>query len=103
MGIPQFNDITSFSNTEISEAIIKAEKELFTLRFKKATRQPFKPHEIKHTKRRLAHLKTLLTVRLDVIEKKQRNILVKLVKENNYMTENYWINKLKKKTMIKEF
>ena len=62
MGIPQFNDVTSFSNNEISEAIIQTEKELFNLRFKKATRQPFKTHEIKHTKRRLAHLKTLLTL-----------------------------------------
>lgn len=75
MGIPQFNDVTSLSNNEISEAIIRTEKELFTLRFKKATRQPFKPHEIKHTKRRLAHLKTLLTVRLDLIEKEQSNIV----------------------------
>jgi len=75
MGIPQFNDVTSLSNNEISEAIIRAEKELFTLRFKKATRQPFKPHEIKHTKRRLAHLKTLLTARLDLIEKEQSNIV----------------------------
>ena len=89
MCIPQFKDVTSLSNNEISEAIIRAEKELFTLRFKKATRQPFKPHEIKHTKRRLAHLKTLLTLRLDMIEKKQSNVLVELVKKNNYMTENY--------------
>ena len=89
MGIPQFKDVTSLSNNEISEAIIRAEKELFTLRFKKATRQPFKPREIKHTKRRLAHLKTLLTLRLDMIEKKQSNVLVELVKKNNYMTENY--------------
>ena len=89
MGIPQFSDVTSLSNNEISEAIIRTEKELFTLRFKKATRQPFKPHEIKHTKRRLAHLKTLLTLRLDLIEKKQTNVLVELVKKNNYITENY--------------
>ena len=68
MGIPQFNDVTSLSNNEISEAIIRTEKELFTLRFKKATRQPFKPHEIKHAKRRLAQLKTLLTLRLENVE-----------------------------------
>jgi len=86
MGIPQFSDVTSLSNNEISEAIIRTEKELFTLRFKKATRQPFKPHEIKHTNRRLAHLKTLLTLRLDLIEKKQSSVLVELVKKNNYMT-----------------
>jgi len=89
MGIPQFNDVTSFSNNEISEAIIQTEKELFNLRFKKATRQPFKTHEIKHTKRRLAHLKTLLTLRLNLLEKKQNNILTELVKKNNYLAENY--------------
>ena len=88
MCIPKFNFVTSLSNNEISEAIIRAEKELFTLRFKKATRQPFKPHEIKHTKRRLAHLKTLLTLRLDLTEKDQSNVLVELVDKNNSTTEN---------------
>ena len=63
MSIPQFTEIISLSNTEISEAISKIENELFNLRFKKATRQNFKSHEIKHKKRRLAQLKTLLTLR----------------------------------------
>ncbi len=65
MSFPQFKDIISFSNTEISEAIIETENELFNLRFKKATRQSFKSHEVKHSKRRLAQLKTLLTARLE--------------------------------------
>ena len=64
MGLPQFTDIISLSNTEISEAIIETENELFNLRFKKATRQSFKSHEIKQKKRQLAQLKTLLTIRL---------------------------------------
>jgi len=81
MSLPQFNDIKGLSNTEISEAIIQTEKELFDLRFKKATRQPFKPHEIKSTKLRLAQLKTLLTSRLDVIEKKRSNTLVQLIQK----------------------
>ena len=68
MGVPQFTDIISLSNTEISEAIIKTENELFNLRFKKATRQSLKSHEIKHTKRQLAQLKTLLTLRLENVE-----------------------------------
>ena len=68
MGVPQFTDIISLSNTEISEAIIETENELFNLRFKKATRQNFKPHEIKHKKRLLAQLKTLLTLRLEELE-----------------------------------
>ncbi len=81
MGLSRFNDIITLSNTEISEAIIQTEKELFDLRFKKATRQPFKPHEIKSTKCRLAQLKTLLTSRLDVIEKKRSNTLVQLIQK----------------------
>ena len=63
MGVPQFTDIIALSDIEISEAIIETENELFNLRFKKATRQSFKSHEIKHKKRRLAQLKTLLTLR----------------------------------------
>jgi ribosomal protein L29 len=46
MGLPTF-DIISLSNTEISEAIIETENKLFSLNFKKATRQNFKSHEIK--------------------------------------------------------
>lgn len=71
MGLPQFNDIISLSNTEISEAIIETENELFNLRFKKATRQNFKSHQIKSTKRRLAQLKTLLTFRLENLEQQE--------------------------------
>jgi large subunit ribosomal protein L29 len=71
MGLPQFNDILSLSNTEISEAIIETENELFNLRFKKATRQNFKSHQIKFTKRRLAQLKTLLTFRLENLEQQE--------------------------------
>ena len=73
MSFPQFTDILSLSNTEISEAIIETENTLFNLRFKKATRQKFKPHEIKYSKRRLAQLKTLLTIRLESLEQKKIN------------------------------
>jgi large subunit ribosomal protein L29 len=65
MGVPQFTDIISLSNTELSEAVIETENDLFNLRFKKATRQSFKSHEMKRTKRRLAQLKTLLSLRLE--------------------------------------
>jgi ribosomal protein L29 len=71
MSLPQFTDIISFSNTEISEAIVETENELFSLRFKKATRQTFKAHEIKYAKRRLAQLKTLLTMRLKELDPKE--------------------------------
>ena len=77
MGVPQFTDIISLSNAEISEAIIETENELFNLRFKQATRQSFKSHEIKYAKRRLAQLKTLLTLRLQNLEEKdQMNNLI---------------------------
>jgi ribosomal protein L29 len=75
MGIPKFTDIISLSNPEISKAIIETENELFSLRFKKATRQTFKPHEIKYAKRRLAQLKTLLTVKLKELGQKEKDVL----------------------------
>jgi len=65
MSLPHYNDTKEFNNTELCEQIVKTEKELFNLRFKKATRQPFKPHEIKIVKRKIAQLKTRLTTRLD--------------------------------------
>jgi large subunit ribosomal protein L29 len=75
MGLPKFTDIISLSNTEISEAIIETETQLFNLRFKKATRQNFKSNEIKNAKRRLAQLKTLLTLRLQNLEQKDENLI----------------------------
>ena len=64
MSLPQFTENISLSNQEISEKILEVENQLLNLRFKKATRQNFKSHEIKSTKRRIAQLKTLLTLRL---------------------------------------
>jgi large subunit ribosomal protein L29 len=70
MGLPQFTDILSLSNLEISQEIIETENKLFNLRFKKATRQNFRSHEIKFTKRHLAQLKTLLISRLENTQQK---------------------------------
>ena len=89
MSLPQFSDIKTLSNVEISEAIIKTEKELFNLIFKKATRQPFKSHEIKSAKRRIAQLKTLLTLRLEALQKTTDNGLNSIVQQNNYLTGNF--------------
>ena len=89
MSLPQFNDIKKLSNVEISEAIITTEKELFNLTFKKATRQPFKSHEIKYAKRRIAQLKTLLTLRLDALEKTTENAVSNIVQQQNYLTGNF--------------
>jgi ribosomal protein L29 len=49
-------------NTILAECIDnqpKAQKQLFDLRLKKATRQSFKPHLFKHNKRKVAQLLTL--------------------------------------------
>lgn len=50
----------SISTRELIKELKEAEKILFDLRFKKATRQSFKPHEIKATKKKVARLKTIL-------------------------------------------
>lgn len=76
MGLPEFKDILELSNSEIAESILKFEKELFNLQFRKATRQSFKSHEIKMTKHKLAQLKTLLTLRLELAEKTTGNTLL---------------------------
>jgi large subunit ribosomal protein L29 len=65
MSLPQFADIISLSNNELSEEILKTKNEIFTIRFKKATRQSFKSHELKNAKRKLAQLKTLLGMRVE--------------------------------------
>ena len=75
MGLPKFTDIISLSNAEIAAAIIETEKQLFNLRFKKATRQTFKSNEITNAKRRLAQLKTLLTLRLQNVDQKDGNLI----------------------------
>ena len=53
-------DNMSMSTQELIKELKEAEKVLFELRFKKSTRQPFKPHEIKATKKKVAILKTIL-------------------------------------------
>ena len=64
MNYSKFDELLKISNNELSEMLVKAENDLFQVKFKKATRQSFKPSEIKNLKRRIAQLKTLLTIRL---------------------------------------
>lgn len=75
MSLAKFTEIVSLSNNQLSEAIIEAEKELFNLHFRQATRQSFKAHQIKNTKRRLAQLKTLLTLRLQNLDQEDKNLI----------------------------
>lgn len=65
MGLSQYSNITSLSNDEINVEIVKIEKEIFDLRFKKATRQNYQLHELKNKKRKLAQLKTFARTLLD--------------------------------------
>ena len=58
MGLSQYSDIRSLSSEDINTNILKVEKKIFDLRFKKATRQTYKSHELKNEKRKLAQLKT---------------------------------------------
>jgi ribosomal protein L29 len=67
MAISKFNLLKSLSNKEIIESISETQKELFSLRFKKATRQAFTSNKIKATKCRFAQLNTLLIFRINFL------------------------------------
>ena len=88
MNLPNFNDIKFLSNIEISNTIVELEKQLFDLKFKKATRQALKSHEIKYTKRQLAQLKTLLTSRLKISELKNPGIF-DLIEQQTYLINDF--------------
>ncbi|MEM9213877.1 MAG: 50S ribosomal protein L29 [Cyanobacteria bacterium P01_F01_bin.150] len=59
MALPKIEDVRSLSNDELKEQIIATKKQLFQLRFQKATRQLEKTHEFKHERHRLAQLMTV--------------------------------------------
>lgn len=59
MPLPKIADIRNLSDQEISDQIVETKKELFQLRFQKATRQPVKSHQFKHLRHRLAQLMTI--------------------------------------------
>lgn len=66
MKFSKFKDLKNFSKNEIQQEIEIAQKELFIVIFKRATRQSFKSHQIKFLKRRIAQLKTFQTYSLEV-------------------------------------
>ncbi|QQE66281.1 50S ribosomal protein L29 [Leptolyngbya sp. BL0902] len=60
MALPKIKEARSLSDAELLEAIVEAKRDLFQLRFKKATRQLTKEvHQFKHTRHRLAQLMTV--------------------------------------------
>jgi large subunit ribosomal protein L29 len=59
MPLPKVDEIRDLSDQELSDQITVVKKELFQLRFQKATRQMDKPHQFKHKRHRLAQLMTI--------------------------------------------
>nr|YP_009308911.1 ribosomal protein L29 [Toxarium undulatum]AOS86654.1 ribosomal protein L29 [Toxarium undulatum] len=80
MSSSNFNKLKFFSNLQIFDSIKETENELLKLKLKKVNRKPFKSHEIKSKKIKLVQLKTILTLRLNLLEKKQIKTLKTLIK-----------------------
>lgn len=59
MSLPKVDEVRDLTDQEISDQIVSVKKELFQLRFQKATRQLEKPHQFKHLRHRLAQLMTV--------------------------------------------
>jgi large subunit ribosomal protein L29 len=59
MPLPKVEEIRDLSDQELNDRIVATKKELFQLRFQKATRQLDKPHQFKHLRHRLAQLMTV--------------------------------------------
>lgn len=60
MALTKAKDLRALSDEEITAEITKAKRDLFDLRFKKATRQMETGfHEFRHTRRKLAQLMTI--------------------------------------------
>lgn len=59
MPLSKIDEIRELDDQEVGEQIVAVKKELFQLRFQKATRQLEKPHQFKHLRHRLAQLMTI--------------------------------------------
>ena len=59
MPLPKVDEIKDLNDQELNDQITTVKKELFQLRFQKATRQMDKPHQFKHKRHRLAQLMTI--------------------------------------------
>ncbi|MCG8367204.1 MAG: 50S ribosomal protein L29 [Pseudanabaenales cyanobacterium] len=60
MALPKIEDARKLSDQELAEEIIAVKRQLFELRFQKATRQLEKEfHQFKHTRHRLSQLMTV--------------------------------------------
>lgn len=60
MALPKIEAVRAFSDQELADEIIATKRQLFELRFQKATRQLEKEvHQFKHARHRLAQLMTV--------------------------------------------
>jgi|TARA_B100000524_G_scaffold278575_1_gene155282 large subunit ribosomal protein L29 len=59
MNFSKITELQKLDAESIEKEILLMSQQLVELRMKQATRQSFKPHEFKHTKRKLAQLLTL--------------------------------------------
>ena len=79
MNFSNITELQKLDSESIDKEILLMSQQLVELRMKQATRQSFKPHEFKHTKRKLAQLLTL--------QNKKRH--------NNPLKHNFYGNKRK--------
>ncbi|MCF3577293.1 50S ribosomal protein L29 [Planktothrix agardhii] len=59
MSFPKIEEARQLNDEELSQQILEIKKQLANLRLLKATGRLEKPHEFKHTRHRLAQLKTV--------------------------------------------
>jgi large subunit ribosomal protein L29 len=59
MSFQSFSELKDLDDVKLSQEIVDDKKSLFDMLLKKATRQTFKPHVFKHTKRKIAQLMTI--------------------------------------------
>ncbi len=59
MSLPKISEVRDLSDQDLDEQIAAIKKQLFDLRFQKATRQLEKSHQFGHTRHRLAQLMTI--------------------------------------------
>lgn len=59
MALPKIEEARNLNDEELATAIVSAKKELFDLRFKRATGQLEKTHEFRHIKHKIAQLLTV--------------------------------------------
>ena len=61
MALSKMSDLRDLSPEDIEAQILELKRQLFDLRFQKATRQTVQPHQFKHARHKLAQLMTLQT------------------------------------------